>query len=175
MGDCMQIVVQNDTKIRIAKSGPVRTFGDYDKRKHMSDEQLVEVFDRAWATGLEQAVSSRSLPCEFEVARARLKGRQQEFLNINQEQRQFRHQEMEFIVQLTSSGEGAQELTQLWKVQSGDDHPKTLFVTFPTAEERQRFAAIATELGWGDEQLGLALLQDFAKKVDHVVPEQDET
>jgi len=78
----MQITVQNDTKIRIAKSGPVRTFGDYDKRKQMTDEQLVEIFDHSWAAGLEQAVSSRSLPCDFEVARARLKGRQQEFLDI---------------------------------------------------------------------------------------------
>lgn len=171
----MQITVQNDTKIRIAKSGPVRTFGDYDKRKQMTDEQLVEVFDHAWAAGLERAVSSRSLPCDFEVARARLKGRQQEFLDINQEQRQFRHQEMEFIIQLTPSEEGGKVVTQLWKVQSGDDHPKTLFVTFPTVEERQRFGAVAAELGWGDEQLGLALLQDFMQKLDRVAPQEDDT
>ncbi|MBN1590913.1 MAG: hypothetical protein JW888_15475, partial [Pirellulales bacterium] len=84
----MQTTVQNDTKIRIAKSGPVRTFGDYDKRKQMTDEELVAVFDRAWAAGLENAVAN-ALPCEFEVAQARLKGRQPEFLNINQEQWQF--------------------------------------------------------------------------------------
>ena len=169
----MQITVQNDTKIRIAKSGPVRTFGDYDKRKQMTDEQLVEVCDHAWAAGLENAVA-RSLPCEFEVARARLKGRQQEFLNIHQEQRQFRYQEMEFIVQMTPSEEGSSELTQLWKVQSGDDHPKTLFVTFPKVEERRRFAAVATELGWGDEQLGLALVRDFMEKLDRIAPQEDD-
>lgn len=170
----MQITVQRDTKIRIAKSGPVRTFGDYDKRQQMNGEQLVEVFDHAWAGSLESAILDHSLPCDFEVAQVRLRGRQQQFLDIKQEQRQFRHQDMEFLVQWTPSEEGGKELTQLWKVQSGDDHPKTLFVTFPTVEERQRFGAVAAELDWGDEQLGLALLQDFVKKLDRIAPQEEE-
>ena len=168
----MQITVQMDTKIRIAKSGPVRTFGDYDKRKQMNGEELVALFDHAWATGLEGAMS-RSLPCDFEVARARLKGRQQEFLDADEEQRQFRHQEMEFIAQLRPSGAVGKELTQLWKVQSGDDYPKTIFVTFETVEERQRFRDIATKLGWHDEQLALSILRDFMAKFDNMVPPED--
>jgi hypothetical protein len=168
----MNIVVQEDTKIRIAKSGPVRTFGDYDKRKQMDDPQLTELFDHAWATGLDEAVS-RSLPCDLEVARIRLKGRQQEFLRVDEEQRQFRHQEMEFIVQLRPAGESGKELTQLWKVQSGDDYPKTIFVTFQTVEERQRFRDIAMELGWHDEQLALSLLRDFMAKLDKIVPPRE--
>ena len=168
----MQLTVKNDTKIRIAKSGPVRTFGDYDQRKQMTDEQLIEVFDHAWSLGLERVLSSKSLPCDFEVARVRLKERQQEFLDIYQEQRQFRYQEMEYIAQLTPSDTGDNMLTQLWKVQSGDDYPKTLFVTFPTVEERKHFEVLANELGWGDEQLGLALLQDFMGKHERITTEE---
>jgi hypothetical protein len=128
----MTISVQRDTKIRTAKSGPVWTFGDYDKRKAMNDEQLVALFDRAWGAGLEHAVTHDSLPCDYEVARARLKDRQREFLRSDEEHRQFRYQEMEFIAQLKPTGKAGKELTQLWKVQSGDDYPKTIFVTFGT-------------------------------------------
>jgi hypothetical protein len=165
----MKITVQMDTKIRIAKSGPVRTFGDYDKRKQMNGEELVTLFDHAWATGLERAME-RSLPCEFEVARARLKGRQQEFLDADEEQRQFRHQEMEFIAQWKPLDGSGKELTQLWKVQSGDDYPKTIFVTFETVEERQQFRETAITLGWDDEQLALSLLRDFMAKLRNVAP-----
>ena len=82
-----------------------------------------------------------------------------------QEQRQFRYQEMDFIVQLKQTSENEQELTQLWKIQSGDDHPKTLWVTFDSVEERQEFAAVAHGLGWDDEELGLELLRDFMRKI----------
>jgi hypothetical protein len=136
----------------------------------MDDEQLVALFDRAWDAGLERAVARESLLCEFEVARVRLKVEQRKFLNAKEEQRQFRYQEMEFIVQLKPTGKSGKELTQLWKVQSGDDYPKTIFVTFGTVEERQRFKDIADRLGWQDEELALSILRDFMAKFDNLVP-----
>ncbi len=169
----MTISVQQDTKVRTAKSGPVRTFGDYDKRKAMDDQQLIALFDRAWSAGLEHAVTHDSLPCDYEVARARLKDRQREFLYRDQEHRQFRYQEMEFIAQLKPTGKVGKELTQLWKVQSGDDYPKTIFVTFVSVEERQRFGEIAAKLGWHDEQLALSILRDFMAKFDILVPPKE--
>lgn len=169
----MTICVERETKIRVSKSGPVRTFGDYDKRNRMTEEELVTVFDKAWAGGLEAAVA-KSLPCEYEVAHARLKERQQEWLRSNEEQRQFRFQEMEFIAQLRSVGKLGRELTQLWKVQSGDDYPRTIFVTFDTVEERKRFNRIAGRLGWPEEQMALSILRDFMAKFDNLIP-KDET
>ncbi|HZZ81663.1 MAG TPA: hypothetical protein VFE62_24390 [Gemmataceae bacterium] len=166
----MTIIVERETKIRTAKSGPVRTFGDYDKRRDMNDEQLVALFDRAWRAGLEHAIVHLSLPCDYNVASARLKERQREFLHSDEEHRQFRYQEMEFIVQLRPAEKTSKELTQLWKVQSGDDYPKTIFVTFGTVEERQRFRDIASRLGWHDEELALSLLRDFMAKFDVLVP-----
>lgn len=168
----MDIEILPETKIRIARIGPVRTFGDYDARKAMTDTEISAVFDNAWEGGLHNAVA-RSLPCEYEVAHARLKGRQQEFLDSRDEQRQFRFQDMEFIAQLRLIGSATKELTQLWKVQSGDDYPKTIFVTFATVQERQRFKTIAETLHLLDEQLAVSLLRDFMAKFDDLIPHEE--
>jgi hypothetical protein len=168
----MKITVKGNTKILIAKSGPVRTFGDYDGRKKMQPEELVRLFDNAWASGLDAAIA-RSQPCELEVARGRLKGDQRNHLRSSEEQRQFRYQEMEFIAQLKPAGGTGHELTQLWKVQSGDDYPKTIFVTFETVQQRQRFKDIAARLGLPEEPLALSILLDFMSKFDNLVPPKD--
>jgi hypothetical protein len=160
----MTITIDNVTKARIVKYGPVRTFGDYDKRQRMNEGEMISVFDQAWNAGLHGVVS-RSHPCTIEVARPKLKENFRSFLDPRQEQRQFRYQEMDFIVQLKQTSESEQEITQLWKIQSGDDHPKTLWVTFDSVEDRQEFAAVAHGLGWDDEELGLELLRDFMRKI----------
>lgn len=77
---------------------------------------------------------------------------------------------MDFIVQLDNRSSKVKELTQLWKVQSGDDHPKTLWVTFDTVAERKRFKAIADFLRKNDDALGLEIIRDFMAKFDSVVP-----
>lgn len=113
-----------------------------------------------------------SLLCEYEAARIRLKGKQLEFLRENQEQRQFSFQNMDFILQRRkTSTDDCMELTQFWKTQSGDDHPKTIWVTFDSVEERQKFRECANELGWHDETLALSLLRDFMDKLENIVPE----
>ena len=160
----MAIAIDSVTKARIVKYGPVRTFVDYDKRQRMNESEMISVFDQAWNAGLQGAVG-RSHPCTIDVARPKLKENFRSFLDPRQEQRQFRYQEMDFIAQLKQISEGEQELTQLWKIQSGDDHPKTLWVTFDSIEERQEFAAVAQRLGWNDEELGLELLRDFMRKI----------
>ena len=164
--------IDEETKIRIAQFGPVRTFGDYDSRKKLTNSGLAALFDTQWGLGLSWAVE-KSLPCELEVARSRLQGKQTDFIDARQEQRQFRFQGMDFIVQFDVSGD-AKELTQLWKVQSGDDHPKTLWVTFDTVAERKRFKAIADHLQKPEETLGLQIIRDFMEKFDAVVPIEEE-
>ena len=165
----IKIRIDEETKSRIARIGPVRTFGDYDSRKKLKDSELAKLFDEKWELGLRRAVEN-SLPCEFEVAQSRLQGKQTDFIDPNQEQRQFRFQSMDFVVQFDPQSGGVKELTQLWKVQSGDDHPKTLWVTFDTVAERRRFKAIADHLGKQDEALGLAIIRDFMSKFETVVP-----
>ena len=166
----MQYVIRPETKVRIVRIGPVRTFGEYEKRQDMAESALVELFDGVWANGLESAVG-RSLPCEYDAARSRLKGKQLDFLREHEEQRQFPFQRMDFIVQLKETAtDDCKEVTQLWKTQSGDDHPKTIWVTFDSVEERQKFRDCANELGWHDETLALALLRDFMDKLKNIAP-----
>lgn len=169
MKNPITIHIEESTKVRIARIGPVRTFGDFDSRKKLNSTQLATLFDEKWDAGLSQAIE-RSLPCEFDVAQSRLQGKQKEFVDPNQEQRQFRFQSMDFIVQLDNQSKKPKELTQLWKVQSGDDHPKTLWVTFDTVAERKRFKAIADFLRKNDDALGLEIIRDFMAKFDAVVP-----
>lgn len=66
---------------------------------------------------------------------------------------------MDFIAQIEGS-----DLTQLWKISSGDDFPRTLWVEFESAEVKQEFEALAADLGWVDRELGLALIRDFMDK-----------
>lgn len=89
----MNIQIDEATKARIARIGPVRTFGDYDSRKKLNDTELATLFDTKWELGLRQAVEN-SLPCEFDVAQSRLQGKQTDFIDPDQEQRQFRFQSM---------------------------------------------------------------------------------
>lgn len=164
----MNIHISDETKVRITRIGPVRTFGDFESRQKLNEAELVILFDQKWKLGLGQAVNS-SLPCEYEVVRSRLQGKQLNFVDKAQEHRQFRYHNMDFIVQFGQNVD-SKELTQLWKVQSGDDHPKTLFVTFDTVAERERFKAIADHLFQNDEVLGLKIIRDFMSKFDFVIP-----
>ena len=52
-------------------------------------------------------------------------------------------------------------------------HPKTLWVTFDTVAERNRFRAIADHLRKHDETLGLEILRDFMALFDIVIPGDD--
>jgi hypothetical protein len=67
-------------------------------------------------------------------------------------------------VQLESLGGEDYVMTQLWRAQSSDLHPKTLFAKFPTVEQRVQFAKLAKHLGIDDGELGLALVRDFMDK-----------
>jgi hypothetical protein len=173
MGRAMRISIEEETKARIARIGPVRTFGNYDIRNKLNDTELAKLFDEKWELGLQQAVEN-SLPCEFDVAQSRLQGKQKEWVDPDQEQRQFRFQSMDFIVQFDQQSGDGRELTQLWKVQSGDDHPKTLWVTFDTVAERKRFRAIADHLRKHDEAFGLEIVRDFMAKFDAVMPPSED-
>ena len=76
---------------------------------------------------------------------------------------------MELVAQVQQA-KGKSLLTQLWRVKSSDEYPKTLFVNFASEEEREEFRQIADSLGWKDEALGLQLLRDFMNVVKRSIP-----
>ena len=156
------IEVDSQDKIRIAKSGANKLFEvDYDVRQNMSDQQLIELFDQVWQRGLERRVLKAEVIPSDEVNR-RLLDKYHNFVDFDQQHRSFRYAKAEFIVQLQPSENAQCKLTQLWRVVSSDSHPKTLFITFSSVEERQRFTSLAQSLGINDdEDLGLRLIRNF--------------
>jgi hypothetical protein len=155
------IEVDSQDKIRMAKSGANKLFGvDYDVRKNMDSQQLVELFDRVWIGGLKLMVSNAGVIPSEEVTR-RLLDKYHTFVDSSQEHRSFHYSKAEFIAQLQPCENNQYKLTQLWRVASSDTYPKTLFVTFSSVEERERFTALAESLGIVDEELGLRLIRNF--------------
>lgn len=163
----MAILVEDTAKIRIAKAGPNKLFGDYDKRQSMKDPELTSIFDRRWNSDLQPAIESAQV-CAAEEAKRRLADNQIKYFDPDQEHRTFRLQEMELVAQVQQA-KGKSLLTQLWKVKSSDEYLKTLFVNFASEEEREGFRQIATSLGWNDEDLGIQLLRDFMNVVKRSV------
>lgn len=163
----MIIKIEDEQKIRIAKWGANKLFGDPDKRKlEMSNDDLVKLFDKVWEQTLQRAVTTADT-CNSQEAFARLSDREKSYFDFDQKHRQFRLKDhnIEFIVQLRATSEDNPELTQLWKVSSTDINPKTLYVTFDSVQEREQFGELANQLGWSDEDLGLQLLLDFMRKL----------
>jgi len=155
------IEVDSQDKIRMAKSGANKLFEvDYDVRKNMDSQQLVELFDRVWRGGLKRMVSNAGVIPSEEATR-RLLDKYHSFVDPSQEHRSFHYSKAEFIAQLQPCENNQYKLTQLWRVASSDTYPKTLFVTFSSVEERERFTALAESLGIVDEELGLRLIRNF--------------
>lgn len=152
-------------KVRIAKLGANKLFGDPDKRKEMIDNELINLFNEVW-TGTLVSNITRAAKCDPNDAYKRLTEREKKFFAFEQEHRQFRLQDfnLEYVVQLEYLAHNEYSLTQLWKIASSDINPKTLYVTFETVDERKRFKNLATKLGFNDEDLGLRLVLDFMSK-----------
>lgn len=148
-----------------AKYGYNKVFGnDVDTRKSMTEPQLIERFDQVWERVLLAAVQKADI-CDAENARRKLKPDQQGFVDDEQEQREFWLEEGLFVAQLLPQDNQESELTQLWFVRSSNVDPRTLFITFETVAERERFREIASQLGWQDSDLGEKLLTDFMNTV----------
>lgn len=155
------IEVDSKDKIRIAKGGPIKLFKvDYKDRKNMGERQLIELFDRVWSGELERMVTKAEVIPSEEATR-RLQDKYHNFVDPDQQHRSFYHLKAQFIVQLQLSKNNQYKLTQLWLVNSSDIHPKTLYVTFSSVEERDLFASLAQSLGINDEELGLRLIRNF--------------
>jgi hypothetical protein len=155
------IVVEDQDKIRLAKFGANKLFErDFDTRKTMSDQALIKLFDQVWKNTIERLVR-RAEVCEYEEVCRRLLDKYQDFIDRQQEHRTFRHRKAEFIAQLQPQDNNHYKLTQIWRVASSDEHPKTLFITFSSVEERKRFQDLAQSLRIDDEKLGLQLVRNF--------------
>jgi hypothetical protein len=162
----MKILVQDPTKCLLARFGPNKLFGDnIDQRRQMDNASAIALFDRVWQEKLSRLVTKAD-GCDSRDAYERLTHKQREYFDFDQQHRSFRPQDLgaELVAQLRLLSDADAELTQLWRVLSSDTHPKTLFVTFDTVEEREQFRRLAQNLGINDEELGLRLLRDFMNK-----------
>lgn len=155
------IEIDAQDKIRIAKSGANKLFlVDYDTRQRMDKQQLIELFDRVWLNGLRRLVLDAEVIEPEEVSR-RLLDKHHTYVDPQQEHRSFRYLRAEFIAQLEPYKNGEYKLTQLWRVASSDNYPKTLFINFSSVEERELFYSLARSLDMDDEELGLRLIRNF--------------
>lgn len=155
------IEVNDQEKVRIARSGANKLFGvDYDIRKNMGEKELLNLFDKVWSNRLEHLIVGAEVISRDEVNR-RLLDKYHTYVDPDQEHRSFHYLKAEFIAQLELVGDARCKLTQLWRVASSDTHPKTLFITFSSVAERERFSSLAQNLAASDEELGLKLIRNF--------------
>ncbi len=94
------IEVDNHDKVRIAKFGANKLFEvDYDTRKSMDEQKLIDLFNQTWTRKLENMVlQAEKIECG-EVKR-RLLDKHHDFIDSQQEHRTFYYKKAEFIAQL---------------------------------------------------------------------------
>jgi hypothetical protein len=167
----MQIIVEDSVKARLAKASysiPNKLLQEEEaaKRKSMTDEELIRIFDLVWIKYLNSAVET-SDNCEIMEVRKKLPKRYEYYIDDNQEHRTFRLQEfnLDFIAQLKRLSDQKHELTQLWFIESRDYSPTCIPIYFANIEEKNHFKRIADELYWDASELALELIRDFMKKV----------
>ena len=95
------------------------------------------------------------------------------YVDREQEHRSFHYLKAEFITQLEKLEKNKHRLTQLWRVASSDNHPKTLFVNFDSIEEKEQFDELANKLGFNAEQLGLKIIRNFVNLHPNIDRETD--
>lgn len=171
----MNIKVNNQTKIRCAKhqyaiSNKLLTEAEIENRKHLSEPDLIELFNRIWKNFLYQAVINAK-HCSIEFVREKLKEKQKNSKNSylshvkeSQQHREFYVQNQQFIVQLNPLNSEEYELTQIWFIPSSDIYPNCLLVCFDDIEEKKRFTTLAEQLRWKDTELCKDLVRDFIRK-----------
>lgn len=155
------IEVDNNDKVRITKFGANKLFEvDYETRKSMNEQNLIDLFNQIWTKKLEIMVLQAKIIKSDEVER-RLLDKHHVFIDSQQEHRTFHYKKAEFIAQLQTLENSKYKLTQLWRVTSSDEHPLTLFVKFSNIEEKERFKSLAKSLDIDEEKLGLQLIRNF--------------
>lgn len=114
----MNIVPNDNLKVRLAKWGSSKIFGDFQKRQAMDSKKLVKLFDEVWEEKLKNAIS-QSTPSDAKLSYSKLTHREKLFFEFeNQQHRRFEIDELEFIAQLKPLNEDDFELTQLWQSNS---------------------------------------------------------
>ncbi len=170
------IEVDNYVKVRITKSGANKLFEvDYETRKNMDDEKLIDLFNQSWTKKLQRMVLQAKVIESDEVERRLLDTNYYNYIDSQQEHRTFHYKKAEFIAQLQIIENAKYKLTQLWRVTSSDEHPLTLFINFSNIEDRERFESLAKSLNIDEEKLGLQLIHNFMNfhPSDTAIKEED--
>jgi hypothetical protein len=147
------------------RQGTNKIFGlDVDERNKFSDEAARDRFMGTWRSTLKAAVEAAT-PVDPERARARVPLKSHRFFKSDEEHREFKLNDCEFVVQIKPQ-QDRMMVTQLWFIPSSDSNPKALFVEFETVAAKQEFEALAARCGWDNaRELTRKLIADFMENV----------
>jgi len=115
----MEIQIDNDTKVRIAKYGPNRLFGDYKERQILEEKALTQRFDEVWRKQLGAAIN-QATPSQAnkKSLKMQLTPAESQYFDDSQEHYQFTlgNEGLRFLAQLRVKKDKSQRtLTQLWE------------------------------------------------------------
>jgi hypothetical protein len=146
----------------LVQGGDPRVFGaDVEARWQLDDTQVETRFRQAWQTVLLRPLETASTITR-EEARELLGEKRLRYVAEGYEFRRFAVGFAEFVARLVVR-DGELECDQLWPISTQRD-PTRLCVQFESADDRERFGAIAKELDKQPRDLLLELALDFMRK-----------
>lgn len=148
-------------KIYFIRPKRYHIFGtDFERRDNMTDDEAVRCFDDVWEREIKNGILNGDVVAP-EEALGLLSEQSKHYLNKHHEHRKFKLAEAVFVAQLNASTDGVRIHNQLWPVPARNYDTRTLYVTFPTQDERDAWNDLAEQLGYEPEELGLRALRGF--------------
>lgn len=153
------------SKKYLVTGGDARVFGeDADLRRKMSTDELQERFSKVWSTVLEPQVRSAPI-ISLPEARELLQGKPLQYVVAGYQYRAFSIHSAVFVARLNESATTNGSCDQLWALGAHRD-PTRLCLYFGSITEKTKFDDLARALGYEPKELALALVSDFAKKLE---------
>jgi hypothetical protein len=164
--------IHRQQKLFFIRPGRYHLFGtDFEARDNMPDEQAIRRFDEVWDAKIKDSLLTGD-PIEYEEALGLIGEAARAYCRRNQEQRKFRLAETVFVAQLEKRSDGFSH-NQLWAVAARNYDTRSLFVTFPTQDDRSEWNRLATRLGFRPEDLGVRVLLGFLNTFASSAPAED--
>lgn len=132
---------------------------DFEERDNMTDQEAIARFDKVWSEQLSGVILSGDV-ISHEDAMGLISEKSRTFCSSNQQHRRFRAAGTVFVAQVDTHASPWRN-TQLWAVPAKNWDTRTLFVTFETQEERDRWQQLAIRRRKQPEELGLEVLLQF--------------
>ena len=148
--------------IAVNPHAPYSIFGEYRHRRNLSRRESWTKFEDIWQSGMaivvETAIANHDdLDCEN--ARSFLSTDEAEYLDEGKERRSIEYRGSPFIVQFVRTQDSV-EIDQIWYAHAHDTKRNLICVEFESAEEKERFNALARTQGHAS---GQALLEEVVR------------